>query len=107
MKEVSVTPRNEKQRIWVFTPYGRYFPAGIWTTRDAAEKWISEVSADGMLSVYILDESAYESNVRFGHLRLDLGKLDRRSAECKRTFTTAVDHFHYEQGRIEGSGGER
>jgi hypothetical protein len=88
--------------LWVFTPNGRCFPAGIWTSREAADKWISEVGADGVLSVYILNESAYESNVRFEHLRLDLGKLDRRSAEYKRTFTTAVDHFHYEGGRAEG-----
>jgi hypothetical protein len=82
--------------VWVFTPASAAskFPTGVWTSREAAEAWIRSVDARGVLSAYTLDESAWDGNVRLGLLKLS--KPERSEAKFKRTFTTAVDHFHYE-----------
>lgn len=77
------------------TRMAKAFPTGVWPTRESAEAWIRRVQAEGVLSAYVLGESAYESNVRLGMLKLDLGKQDRKAPEFERVFTTAVEHFHY------------
>lgn len=81
--------------MWVFNPVDSpsRFPAGIWTSRAAAEEWIRSVGARGVLSAYTLDESAWDANVRLGLLRLS--EPERSEAAFKRKFTTAVDHYHY------------
>jgi hypothetical protein len=70
------------------------FPSGAWSTRENAERWIRAHHAHGTLSAYILDESAYDSSVRLGLLKLS--GPDRSTAEYKRKFTTAVDHVHFQ-----------
>ncbi len=80
--------------VWVFTPAdsAACFPAGVWSTKEKATQWIRDVGAAGCLSAYILDESAYESNVRLGLLKVvEPAKI---TPEFKRRFTTAVDHSH-------------
>ena len=75
------------------------FPTGIWASRENAEAWIRKMNAAGTLSAYVLDESAYDSNVRLGHLKLT--KPEREAIEFQRKFTTAVDHYHYERATPE------
>ena len=95
MNEASPSP--DGRQIWVFNSdqAASVFPCGVWSSRERAEQWIAQVGASGTLSAYILDESAYDSNVRLGQLRLDLGKQDRYAVEYERTFTTAIDHSHF------------
>jgi len=81
--------------VWLFSPVDApsRFPAGIWTTREAAEAWIASVDARGVLSAYTLDESAWDANVRLGLLKLSSD--ERSTSRFKRQFTTALDHYHY------------
>lgn len=84
--------------VWMFssTESPSVFPTGIWTSKEKAEVWIASVSASGVLSGYLLDKSAWDSNVRLGLLKLS--KPERDTSEFKRKFTTAIDHFHYKDG---------
>lgn len=86
--------------VWVFSPVdsSNRFPSGVWSTRAAAEKWITSVDARGVLSAYVLDESAWNSNVRLGMLKLTEPR--RETSEFKRCFTSAVDHYHYEGPQV-------
>lgn len=86
---------KDERIVWVFNPVDSpsRFPAGIWTSRAAAEEWIRSVDARGVLSAYTLDESAWDANVRLGLLKLS--EPERSEAAFKRKFTTAVDHYHY------------
>lgn len=81
--------------VWVFysSDARAVHPCGVWSTRECADAWIRRVDARGILSAYILDESAYDSNVRLGLLRLT--KPERETLEFQRRYNTAVDHDHY------------
>jgi hypothetical protein len=81
--------------VWVFSPIesGTRFPTGVWSTKAKAREWIAECGAKGCLSAYVLDESAYESNVRLG--LLNASSESRTTPEFKRVFTTAIEHEHY------------
>lgn len=86
--------------VWMFHAEGNrsVFPSGVWRDRSKAQCWISEMQASGILSAYVLDESAHESNVRLGLLKLSEPR--RTTPEFIRTFTTAVDHYHFEHGEL-------
>lgn len=93
---------NEKL-VWIFhsDDAKSVHPCGVWTSREKAEAWIKRVDAAGILSAYVLDESAYDSNVRLDLLKLT--KPERLTPEFHRRFTTAVDHEHYHRGETESS----
>lgn len=80
--------------VWVFQSSDATsgHPSGMWSSRERAEAWIKRVGAAGMLSAYVLDESAYDSNIRLGMLKLT--KPERSTLEFQRGFTSAVDHVH-------------
>ncbi|HEX8875138.1 MAG TPA: CPCC family cysteine-rich protein [Phycisphaerales bacterium] len=81
--------------VWLFHADGvkGVFPSGVWSDLDAAESWIQSNSATGILSAYVMNESAAASNRRLGLLKS--GKPHKRED----LFTTAVDHRHYQQGQ--------
>jgi hypothetical protein len=81
--------------VWVFQSSDATsgHPSGVWSWREWAEAWIKRVGAVGMLSAYVLDESAYDSNVRLGMLKLT--KPERSTSDFQRRFTSAVGHEHY------------
>jgi hypothetical protein len=73
----------------------------VWSSREGAEAWIKRVGAVGMLSAYVLDESAYDSNVRLGMLKLT--KPERSTVEFQRRFTSAVEHEHVQRSEHDNS----
>ena len=79
--------------VWVFQRTGGHFPSGVWSSKENAERWIQQAGAAGTLSAYVLDESAYDSNVRLELLKID--NPERLTREFRRDFTTAIDHDHY------------
>ena len=84
--------------MWLFHAEGNpaTFPSGVWGDRTRAEEWITRMRASGTLSAYVVGESAYDSNVRLGLLKLSEAR--RSTQEFMRTFSTAVDHRHFEHG---------
>ena len=97
MKPEDFPSRMDAERlVWVFhsDDVKNQFPTGVWSDRRLAEEWIRKVGATGILSAYVLNESAYDSNVRLG--LLDVEKQGRRDIGFMRQFTTAVDHVHFD-----------
>jgi hypothetical protein len=86
--------------VWMFHTEGTrsVFPSGVWRDRAKAQDWIAQMGASGILSAYVLDESANESNVRLGLLKLSEPR--KTTPEFIRSFTTAVDHHHFEHGEL-------
>ncbi len=81
------------QYVYVFTPKGATYPAGIWNTESEAGTWIVTHGAVGMLSKYAVGLSAHQAVVDLGLLRLD--RPERETVEFIRNFTSAVDHWHF------------
>lgn len=81
--------------VWLFHADGAkgVFPSGVWSDLGAAESWVRSNNATGILSAYVMNESAAASNRRLGLLKSD------RHHKREDLFTTAVDHRHYQQGR--------
>ena len=52
--------------VWVFTGEQSRLPAGVFTTREAAESWIRERGLSGTLSEFPLDMGTYDHAVSEG-----------------------------------------
>lgn len=79
--------------VYVFTPEGGQYPAGMWSTASEAGTWIALHDAEGMLSKYELGTSAYDAAVSNG-----LFKPTRPDQETKAFiagFTSPIDHWHH------------
>ncbi len=50
----------EPKRVWVFNGAHGHFPSGVFSSRSAAEAWISENRLTGTLTAYPLDLGAYQ-----------------------------------------------
>jgi hypothetical protein len=86
--------------VWIFNG-GASIPAGVFTTRELAEKWIAENRLSGLLTRYPLDEGFYDWAVRQGLFKPT--KEHQFTADFKGRFTCASsDHFHYEDGQNVG-----
>ena len=83
--------------LWVFNGAGGRFPAGVFTAKELAERWIATHRLSGTLTAYPLDVGAYDWAVEAG---LFTPKRDEHSSpEFIGTFTSASqEHFHYENG---------
>lgn len=85
------------ERVWVFNGSHARFPGGVFSSRSAAEAWISDNRLTGTLTAYPLDLGAY-------HWAVDAGvftpKSDKhRSPEFIASFSSAFqEHGHYEDG---------
>jgi hypothetical protein len=44
--------------VWIFNGDGGRFPGGVFTSRSAAEEWISRHKVTGALTAYPVDEGA-------------------------------------------------
>jgi hypothetical protein len=85
--------RPTQQTVYVFTPEGGHFPAGIWTTADEAGTWIAGHDAKGILSTYELDSSAYDAAVGRGLFKPK--RAEEESNEFIANFTSAIGHGHH------------
>lgn len=81
------------QAVYVFTPDGGRYPAGIWSTASEAETWIAVHEAKGMLSKYEVGRSAYEAAVGRGAFAPK--RPHQETNAFITTFTTPVDHWHH------------
>jgi hypothetical protein len=52
--------------VWIFSGVNRHFLGGVFTRRDAAERWISKNCLSGTLTLYPLDVGAYEWAIEKG-----------------------------------------
>lgn len=90
--------------VWIFVPFGQFgHISGVWTSQEAAERWIGRWKASGTLKCYVLGESAAETT-----RRLDLWAAHSRPQPNRVTellFCHAADEEWYEDGEKLGRDG--
>jgi hypothetical protein len=84
--------------VWVFNGAKWNLASAVFSSRSAAEEWISTRRLTGMLTQYPLDISVYDWVVENG---LFHPKDDRqKSAAFIQGFSSAyLEHYHYEDGK--------
>lgn len=84
------------QGVWVFNGAKAHFPSGVFTSRENAEAWITEHKLEGTLTLYPLDQSAYDHAIAKGWFNPKLP--GQNLPEFIQRFTSASqEHYHYER----------
>jgi hypothetical protein len=87
--------------VWLFSGRPGVFPGGVFSSVDAAERWIAHNALSGVLTAYPLDQGCFDWAVANQCTGLSAEKLQIKSSDPAfiAGFTTAAqDHFHYENG---------
>ena len=85
------------QTVWIFTGPRAQFPSGVFTSREAAERWIRPHRLSGTLTAYPVDVGVYDWAVSVGHFAPT--RNDQRAPEFIQRFSSASqEHYHYEDG---------
>jgi len=85
--------------VWIFNGPQSKFPSGVFTLREAAERWIAEHGLTGTLTRYPLDIGVYEWAIaqNFFTPRKD----EQRTATFISRFSCASqEHYHFEDGNL-------
>ncbi|MFN3166673.1 MAG: hypothetical protein ACE37H_06370 [Phycisphaeraceae bacterium] len=82
--------------VWVFNGENSNFPSGVFSTREKAEAWISSHGLSGCLTLYPLDQGAYDWSIERG---LFSPQNDHQeSAGFIARFSGGSEHYHYDNG---------
>ncbi|MCU0714236.1 MAG: hypothetical protein MUC43_19435 [Pirellula sp.] len=88
--------RTSRQCVWVFNGVKASFPSGVFTSRENAEAWIKEHNLEGTLTLYPVDQSAYDNAIANGWFNPKLPH--QKLPEFIQRFTSASqEHYHYER----------
>lgn len=86
-----------QRSVWVFLGEHAHWPSGVFSSRDAAERWIAEHRLTGMITEYPVDTGVYDWAVASGVFRP--GKPQHSSPEFIGGFTAAAqEHGHFTDG---------
>ena len=81
--------------IWVFNADGARFPGAVFAQRPAAEQWIKQYRLTGTLTLYPLNEGAYDWALRTGNFT----PKKEATPSFVGSFTSASqEHYHYTNG---------
>ena len=84
--------------VWVLLGDAGQHPAGVYTSRDRAEKDIAKHGLTGMLTLQPVDELTYDWAIRNKYF--SPSKDYQTSARFIQRFSTAsAEHFRYEAGK--------
>jgi len=87
--------QNIREEVWIFNGEGSRFPGGAFL--DKAEAWIRVNKLTGMLTLYPLNEGAYDWAVRNNFFTPQNEK--EKSPGFMGSFTSAgQEHYHYLNG---------
>ena len=85
---------------WIFNGSNSRFCSGVFSSRENAEKWIYKYKLSGLLTLYPIDESAYDWAIN-KHF-FSPSKDSEKTAEFIQKFTSASqEHYHYENGELD------
>jgi hypothetical protein len=88
---------TEVECIWVFNGAKSNFPAGIFSSRDLAERWIEKHRLTGSLTLYPVDIGVYDWAISKGFFRPS--KPHQTTSDFIGRFTSAsMEHHHYQDG---------
>jgi hypothetical protein len=94
---------DEKTYVWVFNGGGN-FPSGVFSSREKAEAWIAANRLSGCLTMYPLDQGAYEWAIETGSFKVR--RDDQKTPKFIGKFASGYVHYHYENGDAPQSGGD-
>ncbi len=87
---------SSPQSVWVFNGARAIFPSGVFTSRENAEAWIRDHNLEGTLTLYPLDQSAYDHAIANGWFNPTTPH--HKLPEFIQRFTSASqEHYHYER----------
>lgn len=83
--------------IWIFIGEGMAFPSGVFTTRAAAEAWISAHRLTGVLTRYPVDVGVWDWAVESGSF--EPKREEHHTPRFIQSFSSAKqEHYHFEDG---------
>ncbi len=86
--------------VWIFNGNGKNpFPSAVFSTKEKAEKWITEHKLSGTLTQYPIDISIFDWVIENNYYT---PKDYHYQAKHIGNFSSAAqEHFHYEKGKID------
>jgi hypothetical protein len=92
--------------VWVFMGDRGTNPMGIWTTLDAAHKYVHDEQLTGQLTAVELNQPVYEWAKKTGRFK---PKLDQqRSIKFRQTFSNQFqEHYTFKEGHCQALGTPR
>ncbi|XVJ59680.1 MAG: hypothetical protein HEQ23_09855 [Tepidisphaera sp.] len=72
-------------------------PSAIFSSVEAAERWIAEHALSGLLTLYHLDVPAFERSLALGTV-----PVAQRDGSLRQVWAGGEAHHHYEDGRRVG-----
>lgn len=86
-----------QRSVWIFLGERAHWPSGVFSSREAAERWVAEHRLTGMITEYPVDVGVYDWAVARGSFRPS--KPRHSSSEFIGEFTAAVqNHGHFTDG---------
>lgn len=86
--------------LWIFNGSNSRFCSGVFSSKENAERWICHYELSGLLTLYPIDESAYDWAIK--NNLFSPSKENERSAEFIQKFTSSSqEHYHYENGKLQ------
>ena len=100
--EIAAASRLPAAEHWIYLFHGirGAFPGGAFSTRALAEEWIARNRLSGLLSEYPVDIGVYDWGIRAGLVRKP--RSGDYGADIIGGFSSALDHWHYENGERVG-----
>ena len=90
-------------RVWVFMGERGQYPMGVWSSLDAAHKYIHDQQLTGSLTAYEVDWPAYDLAIKTG--RFKPGKDQHRSVKFRQTFSNQhQEHYNFRDGHCQALG---
>lgn len=92
--------------VWVFMGERGTNPMGIWTSLDAAHKYIHDEQLTGALTAFELDQPVYDWAIKTGRFK---PKQDQhRSVKFRQAFSNQFqEHYTFKQGHCDALGTPR
>jgi hypothetical protein len=86
-----------ERNVWIFLGERAHWPSGVFSSREAAVRWITEHHLTGMITEYPVNAGVYDWAVANGSFRPR--KPQHSSPEFIGGFTTAAqEHEHFTDG---------
>jgi hypothetical protein len=83
--------------VWVFNGNNSQFPSAVFTATEKAEEWIQRHNLSGTLTLYHVDEGAYDWSIR--NALFSPHKPHHSTPDFIGRFAGGQRHFHYEDGQ--------
>ena len=85
-------------KVYIFHGKGARFSGAVFSDQSAAEEWIFTNKLTGMLTVYPMNQSAYDWAIENKYFTPK--KDNHKSSSFIAGFTSASqEHYHYEDGK--------